>query len=226
MKQLFGSNIFDILPTDNGLIAVVSESDENGRYLCYKYIAPGAASEPMPITKSSFLSAKFRNCYDALAMQIGNHITSKLVWPNSRSVFAVMGDEGKAKLMSRDGSLVWQGSIVYKAEAPADIALISDTLWASFPSNNSLIRFSLRTMREELRIGGPSDKAFSSPQGLFADKAENRLYVCSAGSGCVTAVELSSFTVKDYMNFNEPVKKYCRIGHTEYYLLESGLYCE
>ncbi len=226
MKQLFGNNAYDMLIADKGLIVVLEESDENGRYFCYKFISPSFTGEPMPITKSSFLSAKFRDCYDALSMQIGNHIKTKIVWPSSKAAFVITGDDGKAKLLQRNGCLVWQGSVVYKGEGPADIALLGDTLWASFPSSNALIRFNLRTMREELRIGGPSDKAFSSPHGVFTDKEDNKLYVCSAGSGNITAVDLGSFTVCDYLHFDEPVRKYCRIGTNEYIMLDSGLYAK
>ncbi len=225
MKQIFDSSCYDILPAENGFIVILLNEDDQGRkYFCYKYVASVNSDISRPLTKQTFLSAKFHDSYDTLAMQIENHIRTMVVWPTEKIVFAVSGNNGNAKMLKRDGSLIWQGSIVYKDEAPADIQMHNDTLWCSFPSSNALIRFNLRTMREELRIGGPGDSAFNNPSGIWVDKFDDHMYICNKGSGKVVNVDLKSFTVSEYLEFNEPIRKYFRSGPVEIVLLESGVY--
>lgn len=225
MKQIFDNSCYDILPAENGFIAILLQEDDEGRkYFCYKYVSAINPDISRPLTKQTFLSAKFHDSYDTLAMQIENHIRTMVVWPTSNTVFAVSSGTGNAKMLKNDGSLIWQGGIMYKDEAPSSIAMYNDTLWCSFPSSNALIRFNLRTMREELRIGGPTDAAFNKPNGIWIDEIDDTMYVCSSGSGKVTGVNLKTFTVNEHLSFEEPVKKYFRIGPSEIVMLDSGVY--
>ena len=95
-------------------------------------------------------------------------------------------------------------------------------LWASFRENGVLVRYSLHTMREELRIGGGQASTFSKPEGLWVDG--DKLVVCNAGSKKLWQVDLKTYAVADCMEFEEPVHQYVRIDDYELVVLDSGVY--
>ena len=80
-------------------------------------------------------------------------------------------------------------------------------------------------MREELRIGGSSgDSSFSGPCGLWADQVKNTLIVCNSTENNMLEVNLKTYTVHKFHEFDEPVKKYVNIDSHELVILDSGLY--
>ena len=84
-----------------------------------------------------------------------------------------------------------------------------------------LLRFNIASMREELRIGG-NVSPLSAPTDIFVDG--DCAVVSSSGDKKLIKIDLNSYTVKDYKEFEEPVYSYKKVRGFELVLLESGLY--
>ena len=65
--------------------------------------------------------------------------------------------------------------------------------------------------------------AFRRP--LSISKNDDMLYVCCEYGNTIRTINLNDYSVRDFMSFNEPVKKYFKVGFMEYVVLESGVYC-
>lgn len=174
-------------------------------------------------TRSEYEYLKYGNDHNYVDFQVGNFITCNCVKLENGRAFIVSTD-GNAKIVDSEGEAEWQGTIRYKDCGPSAIAHHGHTLWASFADKNALIRFNLRTMREELRIGGSSDSSFSGPEGLWVDDASEKLVVCNSVAQNLLEVNLKTYTVVERAVFDEPVHRYLRIGKREFVVLDSGLY--
>ena len=221
MKKIFSGRVFDVLPLSDGIIFSYCKDviDEN-TIVSYKMISfeNGHFTD---VARNIYLLTKFGNNYKATAMFCGNYITAKsIVLPNSK-VF-LLEDNGSAALLDNDATLLWSGELKYRGGAAADIALYKNTLWASFPECNVLLRYNLSTMREELRIGSKRDGAFSRPCGLA--EANGKLIVCNTVSKCIETVDPESYVVERFATFDEPVYQYVRSGNDSVVLLGSGVY--
>ena len=78
-------------------------------------------------------------------------------------------------------------------------------------------------MREELRIGGTTDEVFNKPGSMFVDE-NGHMFLCNIASSNIIDIDLKTFSVKDYLSFDKPLKKYLRVGSIEFVLLSSGVY--
>ncbi|MCQ2735298.1 MAG: hypothetical protein MJ212_05065 [Alphaproteobacteria bacterium] len=186
MKQLLGNGVFDITPIDSGLIVVDRKPDPvKGVQIIYEYVPSSNPNNVRSIAKQTYASAKYRDRYDDYKQYIGHYLIPKIAPVSNDSDF-IMLPNGESFLFVNGGKLKWHGNITYKDESPADIAVYGNNLWCSFASNNSLVRFDLRTMREELRIGGSEDSAFNMPKGIWADRDTGHLFVCNTGSNSIT----------------------------------------
>ena len=83
------------------------------------------------------------------------------------------------------------------------------------------MRYNLSTMREELRIGG-NKSPFNRPEGLFVEG--DNIMVCNSGSAKLIQVNLNSYSVFDYEDFEEPIRRYVKVGDYRFAVLDSGLY--
>ena len=93
----------------------------------------------------------------------------------------------------------------------------------SNPDGNAIVRYSLRNMREDLRVGSEHSDVLKSPEYLFR-AATGKMLVCTGENRKILSVNLDSYVIDEYMSFNEPVRQYTRIGHDEVVLLDSGIY--
>ncbi len=209
-----------MLPLSDGIIFSYCKDviDEN-TIVSYKMISfeNGHFTD---VARNIYLLTKFGNNYKATAMFCGNYITAKsIVLPNSK-VF-LLEDNGSAALLDNDATLLWSGELKYRGGAAADIALYKNTLWASFPECNVLLRYNLSTMREELRIGG-NKSPFSRPEGLFVEG--DNIMVSNAGSSKLIQVNLNTYSVFEYEDFEEPIRQYVKVADYRFAVLDSGLY--
>ena len=76
-------------------------------------------------------------------------------------------------------------------------------------------------MREELRIGG-NNSPFSKPRSLFVDG--DKVMVSNQDSKKLIEIDLNTYTVFEYKEFEEPLYQYVKVGNNRFALLESGLY--
>lgn len=221
MKKLHNDSALKCFKCENGIIIAYTQATEQGKTAVkYKKISFNDGRATF-LSKSDFLYFRFGSNFSSFDMQLPNHLAWKsIVLPDS-NILAV-GKDGTAKILDYDATTVWQGTMSYKSEGPADIALHKNSLWASFGSGNALIRYNLSSKREELRIGGGAASAFSNPCGIYI--FENTMIVCNTGRNELLKVNLETYEVFKYAEFDEPVYQYMAIGQAEFVLLESGLY--
>ena len=129
--------------------------------------------------------------------------------------------DGKATLLDLDATPVWEGNLLYKGEAPSDVKLHGNALWATYEEKNVLIRFNLNTMRNDLRLGNRKEP-FSAPKDIFIE--EDRAIVSNFDSKKLIAVNLNDYTVEELEEFEEGILQYICIDEKRIVILESGLY--
>lgn len=220
MKQIFSGEVYEILPLTNGIIfSYCKEVVDENVVVAYKMISfdNGRFTD---VAKNIYMITKFGNNYKAVASYCDNYITVKsIVLPNGK-VFLLEPD-GSAALIDNDGTPVWTGSLVYRSTAPTDIVLYNNALWAAYADSNVLLRYNLSTMREELRIGG-NNSPFDKPRALFVNG--DKVMVSNQGSKKLIEINLNTYTVFEFEEFEEPVYQYVSVGDNRFVLLESGLY--
>ena len=223
MKQLFAEQIYDILEVEQGFIVVYKRAEiENKVVVSYKSVSldNGVVTQR---TRADYDFVKYGDYASKLAFKSGNFVTNNCIKLEDGRTFAASTD-GEAKILDKDGYTEWEGTIRYKESGPSSVAAYGHTLWVAFAERNALVRFNLRTMREELRIGGSTDSAFSGPKGLWVDELQGKLIVCNSKGNNILEVNMKTYTVVERATFNEPVYKYLRIGNNEFVILRSGLY--
>lgn len=220
MKKIFDGKIYEILPKSDGIIfpyqkAIVEEGD----IVWYKMLSI-ENSTLTDVSENIYMNMKFGSNYNVAASVCKNFVSEKaLILPDGRTLLC--NENGQVFIIDIDGMINISGEIKYRDEAPSAIAFYKNSIWASFRENNVLIRFNINTMRAELRIGGKTSP-FSSPEDIYIDG--EWAFVCNGDLNNIIKVNLESYTVEDYYNFEEPIHTYVKSGSFEFVLLESGLY--
>ncbi len=223
MKKLFSDQIYDVLNFDGGFIVVYRRGESDDKVvISYKSVMleTGVVSQR---TRDDYEYIKFGDIHSGLKFEGADFITCNCVKLENGNLFIVTKN-GDAAIMDNDGITQWQGTIRYKDCGPSGVACHGHTLWASFSERNALVRFNLRTMREELRIGGSNDSSFLGPEGLSIDERRGVLSVCNSRGNNILEVNVKSYTVQEKAVFDEPVHQYMQIEGREFVLLDSGLY--
>lgn len=220
MKKVFSGKVYEVLPLSNGIIFSYRKNViEDKTVVAYKMINfdTGVFTD---VAKNIYQLTKFGNNYKNIIPLCNNYITAKaLLLPNNK-VFLLL-DNGTAKLIDDDSTVLWESELKYKGYNASDIVLYKNVLWASFKECDVLLRYSLTSMREELRIGG-NNSPFSKPSGLFVE--DDNVMVCNLGSAKLIKVNLNSYGVFDFEQFEEPVYKYLNTDDNRFVILDSGLY--
>lgn len=223
MKKVFSDYIYDILGFDGGFMVVYRRGERDGKVVVsYKSVMmeTGVVSQR---TKDDYEFIKFGDIHSSFEFKGADFITCNCVKMDNDNLFIVT-QSGDAAIIDNDGNTQWQGIIRYKDCGPAAVVRLGHTLWASFPERNALVRFNLRTMREELRIGGSNDSSFAGPKGLWIDEHRGTLLVCNSKGNNILEVNVKTYTVQEKAVFDEPVHQYMQVEGKEFVLLDSGLY--
>lgn len=220
MKKIFSGEVYDVMPTSNGIIFSYHKDDlDDSVIVSYKMVSfdTGRMTD---VARNVYLISKFGSGYKSVVPFCDNFVTAKSILLTGSKVFLVLSD-GTAHLIDVDGTPIWTGSMTYRSYAPSDVVLYNNALWASYSECNSLIRYNLATMREELRIGG-NNSPFDKPKSLFVE--DNNVFVGNFGSQKLTPVNLDTYSVFDYQTFEEPIYQYINAGGNRFVVLQSGLY--
>lgn len=221
MEQLFSGKVYEILPTQGGIIfSYLNKEFEDGRVeVSYKMISFDNR-RITDIAKNVYMITKFGNSYKAVERLCENYITAKSIILPGGKVF-VLHEDGRAQLVDADGEPLWTGTLIYRNLIPSDILLFADGLWAAYEKGNVLMRYSLTTMREELRIGG-NNSPFNGPCDLFEEDGE--IIICNKNSYKILSINLETYKVLEYETFEEPLLQYVNVNGYRFVSLESGLY--
>ncbi len=220
MKLIFEGTVFDILPTQNGIIFSYHKDTLDDKIVIgYKMLSfeTGRFSD---IAKNVYLMTKFGHNYKAVLKYCNNYILTKaIVLPNSK-VFILKAD-GQAMLIDADATPVWQGNLTYRSCIASDIIVYKNTLWVAYSDCNVLLRYNLFNMREELRIGG-NNSPFDKPKSLYLNG--DTAIISNQNSQKLISVNLESYAVEELQEFNEPISQYTESGKYKFVLLKSGIY--
>ena len=220
MKQIFEGTVFDILPTQNGILfSYHKDTLEDKIVIGYKMLSfdTGRFTD---VAKNIYFVTKFGHNYKAVLKYCNNYILTKaIVLPNSK-VF-ILKNDGQALLLDADATPIWEGSLSYRGSIANDIIVYKNALWAAYSECNVLLRYNLFNMREELRFGG-NISPFSKPKSLFLNG--DTAIISNQNSQKLVAVNLDSYTVEELQEFPEPVTQYIESGKYRFVLLKSGIY--
>lgn len=221
LKRLIKTETLDIFPWNNGFIYAekinVSENRVKINYYSYSFDTESTS----PFTKSAYLLSKFGNAFKPISKQLGNYITCGAGrFPDKRVM--VVYSTGEAGMFGEEGELIWTGDLLYHGSPVKDIIADKKHFWCVVPKDNSIVRFQLKNMSADFRIGGGNASCFDCPQSIW--KEGNLIYVANAGSKRIRIVNIKDYSVKDYLQFEENIWKYMRIGEHEVVMLNSGIY--
>ena len=220
MKPIFEGEVYEMLPKSDGIVFSYCRGvEDNNVTVGFKMLSFENGSL-VDVAKNIYLVTKFGSNYRAAVRVCENYITSKaVVLPNDKLFIVSAG--GQAYIADITGDIDWSGEIGYRNCPPNDIAFYNNALWASFANENALIRFNPNTMREELKVGGKRSP-FDAPKDIFIDGAT--AVVCNNGSNKLIKINLDSYAVEEYKQFEERPHSYLKIGKFEFVLLDSGIY--
>lgn len=221
LKRIVQTETLDIFPWNHGFIYAEKINLPDHRvkinYFSYNFDTQSRS----PFTKSAYLLSKFGNSFKAIVSQLGNYVTCDVGrLPGYQTM--VVYHTGESGIFGPEGELLWTGDLLYHGRPVKDVVVDGKYFWCAVPRDNSIIRYHSRSMSVDLRIGGGNSKCFDKPQSIF--KIEDEVYVSNAGSGKIRIVNIRDYTVKDYLQFEESVWKYLRIGSQEIVMLDSGIY--
>ena len=223
MKKIFSNDAIHILPLPSGFIIAIKQKEQGNRIIVGYKMATLETGRLGSVTRNVYQLAKFGNNFKRYEQLLGDYLNCKTILLQGGRLFAAYPD-GRAMLYNQDVEPVWSGSLMQNGYGPCDIALQDDKVWASFPESNMLIRYSLDSMKEDLRIGESEGAAgsFSYPTGLWING--DTMLVCNADSNKIIEVNLNTFSAYDYAEFDESVTQYIKIADTEIVQLKSGIY--
>lgn len=222
MEKIFEGMIYEMIPQPSGLVFAYSRgTSDEGTIIGYKMLSldNGRLTD---VIKDIYQLAKFGSAYRAVATFCDNYVMARSVILPSGRVF-ICDNSGNMKLIDTEGECVWTGELTYRTKGPSSLVLHGNTVWASFESENVLMRCNPSTMREELRIGG-TRSPFDRPIHIFVDGDD--AYISNLGSNKIIKINLISYEVEDYKEFEEPIFGFARVKNFDFYLLKSGLYTD
>ncbi len=172
------------------------------------------------VTGTIYTLTKFGPEYRTFKGKIKNFITCLSAVFDDGRVF-VLEKDGSAQLFDQFGETVWDGKLAYQGLVASAIAASGETLWAAYSEKNTIVKYNINSMREELRIGG-SSSPFSAPCSIFP--AGSKLFVCNEGSRDIWKIDTTDYSTEMYYKFEEKIIDYKFIDKYEIVCLESGIY--
>lgn len=220
MEKISGDNIYSLHPLPDGFLYsyLIEKSDEQ-LTVGYKMVSfeTGKLSK---VTKSIYMLTKFGAGYKSFIGKLKNYLTCFSISLENGQTFIVERD-GVATLFSGEGTELWQGRLLYKNTPPRGIAASDNALWVSYPEYNTLVRYNLKTLREELRIGGEKSP-LKRVRSVFS--SGGKLFLCCRGNNSIWKLDTTTYQTELYYQFEEPVRDYKFINKYEIVVLKSGIY--
>ena len=220
MRLIAKDKVFSLHPLPDGfLYSYLVEQEGEQVAVSYKMVS-FSGGKISNVTKSVYMLTKFGSAYKGFMKKIKNYLTCFALPLENGHCFVIERD-GSAALFGAEGGEIWSGTLLYKKASPGGIAVNGDSLWISFTDSNVLIRYDLKSLRQELRIGG-EHSPFNKPSGLFP--AGSKIFICSLEDNCIWKMDTATYDAELYFPFDEPVKDYKFIQKYEIAVLESGIY--
>lgn len=222
MIKIVKAQLLDIVPLEIGFIYAQRAKLPNGQETVAFYVYDQDGDRILPVKIKMYLEAKYGLQYREIARKLGNYIACDAAVLKSNGVITLFED-GNMNIFDSDGAIAMQEKLIYQNCPIRSLALDGNCFWCVVPDRNSVVKFSPVEKRVLLRIGGGASMAFRRPLSVF--KGDDLLYVCCQHNNAVRTINLNDYSVKDYLKFDEPLKKFFKVGFMEYAVLESGVYC-
>ncbi len=220
MKRITGADAFQLQPCQNGFIFVVRQPEVEGKTVVAFKMLDFNDFSITPVTRSVYLLAKFGSQFERFDALPEDYLTARtLSLPDHRLL--VCASSGEAAAYTPDGKKAGEATLVFDGEPADSLVLGDDCFWASYPAGGAVVRYSLRSLRPELRVGGGA-RPLPAPQGLYYQ--HERLLFCSPQERALLQLNPNDFTVESYCAFEEPVHRYLKYHSSEIVLLDSGVY--
>lgn len=220
MRKLYAEGAIELLPAGSGFVFSVRQAvQEDKMIIAYKMYSLTTGTMA-PITRSVFLHTKFGEGYKKFEKSRREFLACRTAMLPGEELLVVF--ESGAAAIFRGDEPVWQGDVLYRGSGPSDVVCDGEALWFCFPEGGAVVKYALRNMREELRIGGGASSAFDGPRSIWIEDEKMRL--CNTNTRKIQEIDLKSFLVTDYAAFEEPVHQYLKVGANEIVLLDSGIY--
>lgn len=220
MDKISPHNALSLLALPSGFVfAYPFEISSDSMKVGYKMVSfdTGKISN---VTGTIYTLTKFGHEYRTFKNKIKNFITCLSAVFDDGRVFVVETDSS-AQLFNQFGENIWTGKLSYQGLTPKAIAASGETLWAAYSEKNTIVKYNINSMREELRIGG-SSSPFSSPCAIFP--AGNKLFVCNESGRDIWKIDTTNYSTELYYEFEEKILDYKFIDKYEIVCLESGIY--
>jgi len=221
LKNISNDEVLDIIPFQRGFLFSVKTTDAAGRIMVVFQYFNQENYLVNHVTRREYIQIKFGVNGRLIADEIGDFVTCDAEVFSNNSVF-VLYKTGRMLIYNSDGAAAAEKELFYRGCPVRSPAIDGKYVWCAVPDIDAIIRYAPQEDRVVLRVGGGKIPAFGRPESLsiYVDK----VYVCCPGSNRIRSVELADYSVKDYLEFAEPVYKYRRVYGKEYVVLSSGLY--
>ncbi|MBE6781310.1 MAG: hypothetical protein E7540_01100 [Ruminococcaceae bacterium] len=220
MEKITGDKVYSLHPLPDGFLYSYLIEKEDNRYIVGYKMVSFETGKVSRVTKSIYMLTKFGAEYKRFIGSIKNYLTCFSIPLENGQTFIIESD-GSATLFDTDGLDLWHGKMLYKDTAPGGVSVDNNVLWVSYPKYSVLIRYNLKTLREELRIGSDNSPLMRAT-GLFS--AGSKLFICCKGNNAIMKMDTSSYQSEVYYQFEEPVLDYKFINKYEIAVLKSGIY--
>lgn len=171
-------------------------------------------------TKSAYLLRKFGGNFKRISEIIPNFVQCEASVLYDRRVLAIYPN-GEAGIFDRDGEISWSGTFDYHEKPISCMALEGKYFWSICSGENCVIRYSCQNMKVDLRIGGIDANTFIKPTHICYD--DNDVYVC-CDNNKVRKINGKNYTVSDYLNFTNTIKRYYKYGKYAIAVMSDGTY--
>lgn len=221
MKKIIDFDAYGLLPVEGGFLYIKTETTPDGKVKGGFYGCDAQSSRQELIKKWAYFESKFGPAYMEISSQITDYLTCDTGFlSNNHTV--VLYPDGDLGIFNSKGVAVWTGELKYNGEPVRGVAVDGKNFWSVVPELNAVICYATDEKRVQMRIGGGKSTAFLHPVDIV--RYNDNLYICNEGSNKVRTISLNNYAVNDYLEFDEPVKKYFLAGGKEFALLNSGLY--
>lgn len=221
MEKIYDSTALCIVPLSEGMvIAYCQDKTDDQMTVAYKTVSFETGTV-VNVTYDFFCVSKFGAKYRSYLLQVSNPITCKVIHLPNGNVL-LLDDKDDAKIISDDISVVWSGDLSHRGNPISAAAVDGNSLWCAYKDSGILMRRNLRTMRDELRLGGGRNPVIASPKGVWCQDGIMR--VCDSENRKIFEIDLHSYSMTAYREFDEPVHQYIKIRAYEFVLLDSGIY--
>lgn len=221
LRQVLNTQPLDVIPYEQGFIYSKKEYLENGNIKVTFHFFDQEIHISEPVTKSTYLQAKFGKSYRSIVEQLGDFISCDTSFFHNGAV-AVLYKSGDLNIFSASGKLILKSELTYQDAVIECPAVDEKNIWFVVPERNAVVNYSPAEQSVLLRIGGGKSKAFDYP--ISVTKVLDTLFVCNKNSRKIRTIKLEDYSVKDYREFNEPIYQYFQVYDKEYVVLASGVW--